>query len=138
MDAAGLRGGRRGSGFSPTGGLGEGPLFHQYTKIHTGAGGHKTAVLALTRWVQSASRGLALDSTSALEGSTAWCHKCPGTHTPHTPLTESLLLSVFSFLPQASACLIFRHVQLSGLKDCSATGSIPGGFTIRGQMSGGR
>lgn len=63
VDAAGLRGGRRGSGFSLTGGRGEGPLFHQYTSIRAGAGGHKTPVLALTRWVQSASRGPALDST---------------------------------------------------------------------------
>lgn len=58
-------------------------------------------------------------------------------HTPNTPLTESPVLSVFSFLSQASACL-FRHVQLSGLKDCSATRSIPSCFTIRGQMSGRR
>lgn len=49
--------------FQPDGGSGGRTLLHEYTKIHTGAGGHKTAVLALTRWVQSSSRGPALDST---------------------------------------------------------------------------
>ena len=40
----------------------------EYTTIHRRGSGHKTAVLALTRWVLSAGWGPALDFTSILEG----------------------------------------------------------------------
>lgn len=49
--------------FQPDRGSGGRTGILEYTKIHTRHSGHKTAVLALTRWVQSVSWGPALDST---------------------------------------------------------------------------
>lgn len=48
--------------FQPGRGSGGRTGILEYTKYRTRHSGHKTALLALTRWVQSASLGPALDS----------------------------------------------------------------------------
>ena len=135
VDVAWFRGGRWGSGYSLTGGLGEGLVFWNIRRSIQGTvdikprclpwrGGYRVPAGA-PRWIP-------------LRFWRVWLHGALSLweHTLNTPLTEDLVLTVPSLLTQATACLIFRHVQLCGLKDCSATCSIPSCFTIRGQMSG--
>lgn len=68
MDADGDGGVEDKVGFQLDWGSGGRTGILEYTKIHRRHSGHKTAVLALTRWVLSAGLGPALDSTSILEG----------------------------------------------------------------------
>lgn len=136
VDAAGLRGGRWGSGFSLTGGLGEGLIFWNIRRCIQGTVDIKPWCLP---WRGGCRVPAGAPRWIPLRFWTVWLHGAISVweHTLDTPPTESLALSVPSLLTRAPACLIFRHVQLCGLKDCSATCSIPSCFTIPGQMSGG-
>lgn len=100
-------GGWYGSYFSARGGRGW-THFLGYTKIHKCASGHKTAELWLARWVLSVC---------------AWRRILPNTSTFTLPASIELPLRRFigDFDPWGPACLIFRHVQISGFTDSPAT-----------------
>lgn len=103
VDAARLRGGRWGSGFSLTGGLGEGLVFWNIRRCIQGTVDIKPRCFALTSWVQSTSWGPALDSTWRIWR--VWLHGATSLweHTLNTPLIEPGLLRLFTSHP--SSCM---------------------------------
>lgn len=81
VDAAGLRGGRWGSGFSLTGGLGEGLVFWNIRRSIQGTVDIKPRCLPWRGGCRVPAGAPHWIPLRFLEGLTAWCHKSLGTHT---------------------------------------------------------
>ena len=122
----------------------------EYTKIHWRQRGHKTTASGLKRsvlsfccrsgscrWIPPIGFFVFFSSGRVNFEWFGFCNRGTHTHTPNTG-EKPPLPSHPCFSPVGPACLIFRHVQLYGFQDCTATCSNPSLSISRCEMSGGR